>query len=173
MVNVYVAVIAAVAGVSGAAISQAFSIIRDDRQAERDRQERERDRQERQATERQDACRELLRAAVELRTQVANNFDYHGTDMGERLAKVRDYAAAAQIPAVSVSMLAPRQFAEPADRLAAAASRLAEAAAANTNLMQGSMTTTPSFSELNECVETFRRIAVDHAELTLDAVPGS
>jgi hypothetical protein len=173
MVNVYVAVISAVAGIAGAAISQAFIIIRDSQQAERDRQERDRDRQERQAAERQEACRELLRAAVGLRTQVANNFDYHdGPEMRERLAMVREYAAAAQLHATSVSMLAPAQFAEPADQLAEAASHLAEAAAKNTKLDQSTMLKLPSFTELNKLIETFRRIAVGkHAVLTHDVYP--
>jgi hypothetical protein len=124
MVNVYVSVIAAVAGIAGATISQALILICDAQQAKRDRQER-------QAAEQRQACLDLLRAAVGLRTQVANNVAYQGTGMRELLAQVREHTAAAQVHAVSVAILDPGRFAEPADRLAAASS-LAASAEANT-----------------------------------------
>jgi hypothetical protein len=165
-VPIYVAAITAAAGVLGAAIPQLSILLRDVRQAERDRGER-------RAAERRQACLDLLRAVGELRTQVANNADYNGTEMGERLAKVRKFAADAQLHAVSVALLAPVTFAEPAERLAVAANRLAEAAASDTDLKFGSTVRRPNFSELDKCVVAFRRIAVGRTEITRDALPGS
>jgi hypothetical protein len=152
-VNIYVAAIAGAAGVTGAALPQGFTLIRDGRWAKRDRRER-------QEAERQQSCLDLLRAAVELRTLVANSFGYRTPDMRERLAQMRKFAADAQLYAAKISMLAPDRFAAPADDLAEAASRLAEAAVKKTKLDQEQMVALPSFDELNKCLETFRGLAV-------------
>jgi hypothetical protein len=153
-VSIYVALIAAGAGVIGAAIPQTAIA----RQARRDKRERE-------ATAWRSACLDLLGAVGELRTQIANNFEYHGSDMAERLAQVRRCATAAQQHAteVSVSWMVPRRLVAPAQGLAAAASRLAVAAASETRLDQGAMVRLPDFTELEHCADEFRRIVIAEA----------
>ncbi len=153
-VSIYVALITAGAAVVGAAIPQVAIVARDVRQSERDRRER-------RVESRRQACLDLLRAVGELRTQVANNAQYHGNEMGARLAEVRKCAAAAELNAVSVALLDPDKLAEPAEQLAAAASRLAAVAAESTNLSLGNMIHAPDFTELDETIVTFRRIAKD------------
>ena len=95
---------------------------------------------------------------------MANNFSYHGLEMGARLEQVRSYAAAAQLHAVSVSLLAPERLAESADLLATAADSLADWTVLNTNLEQGSMIREPNFHQLDDCVKAFRKKVVGDAE---------
>jgi hypothetical protein len=156
-VTIYVALITAVAGIAGATISQAFTNMRVSKRAERDRLER------REAEHRQ-ACLDLFRVVGELRTQVAFNRTHYGTDMGDRLARVREYAAAAQLNAVRVELLAQGDLRSAAERLAASARSLGKATEVNTNLELGSVTDSPVFGELDEelddRVETFRQLAV-------------
>jgi hypothetical protein len=156
-VSIYVAVISAVAGIGGATISQLITAFREGSQAKRDRQERH-------AEAMRQACVELLRAAGDLRAQVANNYSYHGLEMGARLEQVRRYAAATQLYAVSVSLLAPEILGESADLLATAAGSLADWAVGNTNLEQGSMIREPNFRQLDDCVRAFRTKVVGDAE---------
>jgi hypothetical protein len=155
-VSVYVALISAGAAVAGATISQFTAAIREGRQAKRDRKER----YEGAARE---ACVKLLQAAGELRTQVANNFEYHGADMPARLAEVRRCADATQVHAATVTLLVPENLGVQAEQLAAAADHLAREAAEKTNLRLNGMDELPSFSELDECVQAFRRIAIADA----------
>jgi hypothetical protein len=154
-VSVYVALISGGAGVAGATISQLFSFVANTRQAKRDRQER-------YETAAQQACVDLLKAAGSLQTQVANNHEYHGEEMTGRLAEVRGYADATQEHAATVALLVPQTLAEPAEKVAAAATRLASRTAANTNLNPDfmNMPVLPDFSELNDCIKAFRRIAI-------------
>jgi hypothetical protein len=156
-VSIYVALISAAAGVGGATIAQLTTALRDSREAKRDRQER-------QAEATREACIKLLRAVGDLRTQVANNHSYHGVEMGARLERVREFAAAAQLHAVRVSLLVPEHLAELADLLAAAASDLAEWTAQSTNLDEGSMIRTTDFRELDDRIRAFRtRVVTDVA----------
>jgi hypothetical protein len=154
-VSVYVALISAGAGVAGATISQLTSAIRDGRQAKRDRQER-------YENAAQQACVKLLKAAGRLQTQVANNHEYRGDEMIDRLAQVRRYADATQEHAATVALLVPDTLADPAEKVAAAAIRLAAVAAANTNLQPNimNMPVLPDFGELNDSIEAFRGIAI-------------
>jgi hypothetical protein len=148
-----VAVISAGAAIVGASVAQAGAIIGDGRKAKRDRQER-------LATQRRRACVQLLRTAGRLRVQVANNHEYHGDDMGTRLARVRELAAAAAVEAVNIALMDRSGLAGPAQRLARAAERLADATVASTNLDMGVCTRVPDFSELDECADGFRSAAV-------------
>ena len=154
-VSVYVALISGGAGVFGATISQLFSFVGAGRQAKSDRRER-------YENAAQQACVNLLKAAGRLQTQVASNHEYHGAEMTERLAKVRRYAGAAEEHAATVALLVPDRLAEPATKVAAAATRLASAAAARTYLQPDrmNMPELPDFSELDQSVEAFRRIAI-------------
>ncbi len=154
-VSIYVALISASAGILGATISQLTGALRESSQAKRDRQERS-------ATATCKVCEELLLAAGDLRTQVANNRIFRGdrAAMTARLEDVRKHAAATQLHAVRVGMLVPGQLAEPADRLAAAASSLAAAAVNDTDLDQGWVSVDPDFTRLDACVDTFRREAL-------------
>ena len=155
-VSLYVAAITAAAGIGGAAIPAIAVLIRDVRQAERDRNER-------QAEARRQACLDLLRAAGELRTRVANASDYHGTEMGARLAAIRESEAAVQLHAVRVAVLTPGQLTKPAAQLAEAASRLIAATEHDTDVDHGVMPGTPDFTELDERITAFRLIVVADA----------
>ena len=158
-VTIFTAAITAVAGVGGATMSQYIAAIREGRQAKRDRQER-------YETARREACENLLRAAGDLRTQVANNRSFRGdrAAMTARLEKVREQAAATQLHAVSVGLLAPDRLADPADRLAAAAQKVAEAVVKDTNLDKGWVDVDPDFAALDACVDTFRMEALKEAK---------
>jgi hypothetical protein len=147
-VSIYVALISGLAGVAGATVSQVTTAFREGRQAKRDRQEKHEEAKRR-------ACEELLRAVGNLRTQVANNYTYHGEEMGTRLERVRNYAAAAQLHAVGVSLLAAESLAMLADVMAKAANSLAEWAVENTNLEQGSMIREPNFRDLDDRTKAF------------------
>jgi hypothetical protein len=89
-VSLYVAVVTAAAGVGGAAIPASAVLIRDVRQAERDRRERN-------AEAKRQACLGLLSAAGELRTRLDNTAAYQGTEMGARLAVVRECDATVRL----------------------------------------------------------------------------
>jgi hypothetical protein len=110
-----------------------------------------------------DACLDLIRAVAQLRMQVANNHDYHGEEMTERRASVLAYAAACQVHATNVALLAPHGLGPPAERLAAAASHLGETATRDTDLMMRASLPAPDFNELDECAERFRQAARTHA----------
>jgi hypothetical protein len=156
-VSIYVAVISAVAGIGGATISQITVAFREGLQAKRDRQERH-------AEATRQACVDLLGAAGNLRAQVANNYSYHGDEMGARLEQVRKYAADTQLHAVSVSLLVPESLAESANLLATAAGSLADWTVGNTTLEQGSMIREPNFRQLDDCVKAFRTKVVGNAD---------
>jgi hypothetical protein len=157
-VPIYVAVITAAAGIIGAAIPQVSMDLRAARKDDRDRRDR-------QAAQLRQACADLLRAAADLRTQIANNHTYRGdrAAMVERLEKVRQYAADTQVSSVSVGMLMPRRLAQPARRVADAAGRLAEAAVRNTNLDLGGMDPEPNYDELDQATRAFEEKALGHA----------
>jgi hypothetical protein len=155
-VSIYVAVISASAAILGAAVSPLSAARQVSVQAKRDREER-------RETALRQACMDLLRAAADLRTQVANNHEYHGNETPARLAQVRQHAADAGVHAVSIALQAPQALADPARRLAAAADRLAVATAENTDLDMGVSVRPPDFTELDTCVEAFSKLAVEHA----------
>jgi len=157
-----VAVITASAAVLGAAIPQVSIAVQSALQAGRDRQER-------YQSDMRRACVKLMRAVEDLRTQVANNHDYHGDEMAARLAQVREHAAAAEVQAVRIALLVPQTLAEPAQELAVAASRLAEKAAENTDLVEGVSRLRPDFGELDACVAAFKDVAVNDARRTKSA----
>jgi hypothetical protein len=102
----------------------------------------------------------LLRAARDLRIQVADSRSFHGDPVGmsARLEKVREYVAAVEIHATTVGLLVPDTLAEPADRLAAAARNLTEAAARDTCADQGWLTADPDFAEIDACVQAFMKM---------------
>ena len=158
-VPLYTAVISGCAAVAGAAIPTIGIAVQGALAARRERRERT------QADQRQ-ACVELVQAAENLRTQVAGNHDYHGDEMGARLAQVRAYATQARVQAVRISLMTSHGLTESAQGLAAAASRLAEAAEAATDLRQGASTTLPDFGDLEACMAAFRAEAVKDAKAT-------
>jgi hypothetical protein len=152
-VSIYIALISAGAGVAGAGISPVAQAYKDGRQ-------RSRDRAERQATAMRQACVDLLRAAGELRTQVANNRSYHGTDMATRLEEVRRLAVATQVHAAEVEMLAPTATAELAGKLATSGGELADWTVRHTNLQLGVLAEDPPYRELDDRLADFRAQAV-------------
>jgi hypothetical protein len=104
-----------------------------------------------------------LRAVGELRTRVANAADYHGDQMGARLAEIRECAAATQLHAMTVALLASGKLTEPTARLASAATRLVTVTARNTDLKAGEMLIKPDFTEFDEKITAFRQVVVADA----------
>jgi len=173
-VSVYVAIISASAAILGAAVSAVSIAYQNARQAERDRQLRREEQRQRHREEARSACLDLLRAAVDLRTQVENNEDYQGEEMRARLSRVRKYASDAALHAVLIGTIEPHVLADVADRLAKAARNLASAAAESTSLEMNMSTEVPDLGELNDCIEAFSRKAVAFArdEAPLSAASG-
>jgi hypothetical protein len=153
-VSLYVAVITAAAGVVGAAAAQIPGVVRDIRLAGQERRERN-------AGHRVQACLDLLSAAGDLRTQVRNASQYHGEKMGDLLAEIRKSAAAVQLHAARVELLMPKALAAPADQLAEAAEKFADAAVTATDMAHGQMTREPERTEFDQATETFREQAVN------------
>jgi hypothetical protein len=163
-VSVYVAVISAGAAIIGASLPQVSAIIQDGRKAKRDRLQAERDRQEQVADQRRRACVQLLRTALRLRVLVMNVQDYHGTELASLLAEIRDCAATAEVEAVSVALMVPPGHGKAAEQLAEAAGRLAFVVARNASLELGASVQPPDFSELDECVQGFKAMAMVTAD---------
>ena len=164
--SIYVALISASAALLGAAVSAASLVYQNSRQAESDRKQRSEERQLQREEQRQrhreqvrTTCMDLLRAAVDLRTQVENNQGYEGAEMRFRLAEVRRYASDAALHAVRVAMIEPHVFADSADALAKAAGQLALAA---TNMRVS--TEIPNLGTLNACIAAFSEKAVGYAK---------
>lgn len=156
-VPIYVAVITAGAGLIGALIPQAALVMREVRQAEKDRRERF-------ATATRDACVDLLREAGELRTLVENIRSYRGdaSGMRGRVEEVLNHAEATRLHAASVSLLIPARLAAPADKVATAASALAEDVVQNTNLDRGVSIGFADTRALHACITDFRNEAVKY-----------
>jgi hypothetical protein len=153
-VSIFVPVISAAAAILGAALSPVTTVFQNSRQAKQERGDR-------QETARRQACIDLLRAAVDLRATVANNHDYHGDEMAARLAQVRQYAADARVHAFSIALLASPGLAGAAGELSAATSRVAAAAAEDTDLRMGMSVRAPDFAKLDACIADFTSRALD------------
>lgn len=152
--TVYVAAITGAFTVLGASVPLATSVLQSKRQADSEERRFKDTQRERHRSEIRDACMALRRAVGDLRTQVANNYDYHGEEMAARLARVREHAQAAEIHAVHVSMR-DEYLGGLAMRLGTAASQLAVKTAANTDVDGGVVTLPPDFTELDECIAAF------------------
>jgi hypothetical protein len=109
-----------------------------------------------------DACTALYDAATDLRTQAQNIHDYHGAEMGARLAEAWHCAGDARKHANSIALLAPQALAEAAWQLAAAADRLAEAAAANVKLGKGASVSLPDYTDLETARTDFSARAAEY-----------
>lgn len=154
-VSIYVAVIAAGAAVLGAAVAPVSTAYEKARRAVRNRSE------QRETAIRQ-ACIDLLRAARDLRVQVANTAAYHGSEMGGRLERMRQLDADAASHADEVALLVPVSVAESAARLASAVRALATVAQANVKPQFAASIREPDFTELDACIEDFRtRVIAD------------
>ncbi len=151
--TVLVAIVTGSSTLLAATVPLAAGVMQSTRQAKREQSERFK-------TAQRDACVALLKASGELRTQVANNHDYHGDEMSARLALVREHAAAAQVAAASVALLVAQPLARLAMELAAAASELAMAAARNTRLDQGASIQPPDFEKFDGCIAAFTASAI-------------
>jgi hypothetical protein len=162
--SIYVALISASAAILGAAVS-AISIARQNaRQAERDRQQRREEQRQRREEEVRTACLDLLRAAVDLRTQVENNKEYQGPKMRARLSRVRKHASDAFLHSVHIGMIEPRAFADLSGKLARAARNVEVASAENTSLEMNMANEVPDLRDLNDCIEAFGEKAVTYAK---------
>lgn len=154
-VSIYVALIAASAGVVGAAVSPFGLAFKEGRQAKRDRAERH-------ETAVRQACVDLLNAAGNLRMQVSNNRGFRGdrNAMSARLEAVRGYASATALHAASVSLLADN-LTDSASRVADAAKTYADATVKLTDLDEGWMVDDPGHNELDDAIKDFRRSAIE------------
>lgn len=106
-----------------------------------------------------EACTSLLRAACDVRTQVANNHAYHayhGTDMGARLERVRELDADVAVHAAQVAMLESGHLGDSATDVAGAVGRLI------TKIEKGVSAEEPNFGELDASLTAFRCQAVDY-----------
>jgi hypothetical protein len=147
--SIYVtAVISASAAILGASITPLTTIYQNARYARRERQMRH-------ETAVRDECIKLLRAVWDLRTMAANNNEYHGDEMGARLAKVRRRAADASMRWVMIATLAPGDLGSSAKRLGMAADHLAVERAKNTDLDRGRSLRDPEFGEIDSCIKDF------------------
>lgn len=154
-VSIYVAVIAAGAAVLGAAVAPVSTAYEKARQVVRDRAEQ-------RATAVRQACIDLLRAARDLRVQVANTAAYHGNEMGARLERMRQLDADAASHADEAALLLPVAVAESAVQLARAVSALATSAQANVRPQFAASIREPDFTELDACIEDFRARVIAH-----------
>jgi hypothetical protein len=161
-VSIYVALIAAFAGVTGAAIPQVAIVVRDVRQSDRDRRDHYDD------AVRQ-ACLSLLRAVSDLRTLVAN-VQAHRDDMAVWLADVDGRAAEAKLQATQVSLLVRDARAEAAAQVAEAADGVAVAVKRDARVGLGDVIREPSFRQLDGCVEVFRALVIATAQQPASAV---
>ena len=110
---------------------------------------------------RRQAYADLLGAAADLRTRVANTAMYGGDEMLTRLAEIRRSAADVEVKAAKVAFAAG-VLAERAGTLASAATGLAAAAVRNTNA--DNVMVTPDFSAFDSAVDEFRAKAIDSAD---------
>jgi hypothetical protein len=150
-VSIYVALITGAAGAIGATVPQLATVFGENRQAKRNREERT-------ASARQQAYIELLGAAADLRTRVANTAMYHGSEMPVRLADIRTSAADVQVKASKVAFLAPH-LAGPAQGLGTSAAGLAADAVTNTNMTTNVMNV-PEFTAFDQSVAGFNTAAL-------------
>lgn len=156
-VSLYVALITAAAGIVGAVAAQIPGIFRDIRLADKERRERN-------ADKRVQACLDLLSAAGDLRTQVMSAAQYHGEKMGDLLAEIRKSVVTVQLQAARVELVMTRNLAGPADQLAKAAEKFADAAVAGTDMVHKEMVRVPEAAELDSATETFREQAVKEVQ---------
>jgi len=156
-VPIYVAVITAGAGIIGSLVPQATILIRDVRQAERDRRERK-------TTAARAACVELLRAAGELRILAETIGSYRGNadGMRARVAEMQGKSEETRLHAASVSLQAPGKLDAPAQKVAVAASELADEVVENMDLNHGVLVGNPNIGRLADCIASFRDGAVDY-----------
>lgn len=151
-----VAVVTAATGIIAASVPQVASMVSDARQARRDQRAS-------QAKDLRQACLDILGATGDLRTRVDNAAQVHGDEMAARLAEIRSAAAAVQLHAVGVALLAPGELAGPGQALADAAARLALATAGSTDKVAQELLCPPQFTELDDAAAAFREAAVAHA----------
>lgn len=155
LVSIYVAAIAAGAAVLGAAVAPVSAAYERARGALRNQAARQ------EAAVRQ-ACMNLLRATRDLRVQVANTAAYHGSEMGARLERVRQLEVDSAQHADEVALLVPLDIAESATKLASAVTALATALQANVKPQFAASIREPDFTELDICMEDFRKRVIAH-----------
>jgi hypothetical protein len=154
-VSLYVAITTAVAGVAGGSIPAIVNAIRDGRRAKRAQRNRQIETEQR-------ACLDLLAAASELRARVANAADGHGDELDTRLAQIRDLEATIHVHAASIAFLTPEGLAQPAARVADAASRLVKSTEEKVDRNAKQIVERPSFQELDDRVTDFQDSAVKY-----------
>lgn len=122
-----------------------------------------RDQRERLAEAQRQACLDLLRAAIQLRVQMASTAHRHRNERDAQL-EMQGLVLAAQQQAATVMLLAPAVLANSAGELAAATARLATAAGDSPDIRITQLISPLDFSDLDERVAAFRRHAVELAQ---------
>jgi phospholipase/lecithinase/hemolysin len=154
-VSIYVALITGAAGAIGATVPQLATVFGENRRAKRDREERG-------VSARQQAYVELLGAAADFRTRVANTAMYGGDEILVRLAEIRSSAAEVDVKAAKVAFVADG-LATPAGTVASETAKLAADAIQMTNTTTGVMIT-PSFVAFDAAVAAFRSASIGSAK---------
>jgi hypothetical protein len=152
---VLIAVVTGGFTILGATLPQITSVVQSGRSDKRKESER-------RATRRNEACVALREAIGDLRTQVADNADYHGSEMGARLALVRKYAKEAEVHALKIGFIAPEPLSRAAMRLAAAGAALVVKTEENTNVDAGVVTDRPDFTEVDTRITEFTKVAMKY-----------
>jgi hypothetical protein len=150
-VPIYVALITGVAGAVGAAIPQFFTFLGDSHQAGQDRKERG-------VNAKRQAYVELLGAAADLRTRVANTAMYQPGAMPDRPTEIRSCAADVQVQASKVAFVAA-EVAESALGVGSAATKLAAEAISETDRADDRMPI-PDFTAFDGAVDKFKAAAL-------------
>jgi hypothetical protein len=163
-VSLYVAVVTAVTGIVAASVPTVATFVRDGRQVQRDERRAALERFDRRAGEMRQACLGVLSATGELRARLGNASQVHGPEMAARLAEIRSAAAAVQLHAVSVGLLAQGQLAGPAQGLADAAARLVIATEGSIDAAAQESRGLPDSVEFDEREKAFRIAAVAYAK---------
>jgi hypothetical protein len=162
-VSLYVAVVTAVTGIVAASVPTVATFVRDGRQAQREESRAALDRLDRRAGEMRQACLDVLNATGELRARLGNASQVHGPELAVRLGEIRAAAAAVQLHAVSVALLAQGQLAGPAQGLADAAATLVTATEGSIDTAAQQSRGLPDFVEFDEREKEFRIAAVARA----------
>lgn len=150
-VPIYVALITGAAGAIGAAIPQFFTFLGDNHQASQDRKERG-------VNAKRQAYVELLGAAADLRTRVANTEMYQPGAIPDRPTEIRSCAADVEVRASKVAFVAA-EVADSAQAVGSAATKLAAEAISETERADN-RTPSPDFTAFDEAVDKFKAAAL-------------
>ena len=160
MDELFVAIIAALATLLGAAMPLVLAALQDNEKNKRDHQERVEIERQRILQGQRKECAALLRAARDFGVKLQNNYEYHGPDMAERAWDIRQRAADITGQADEIGLLIAG-LSPVADVLADEVNRLVGIAADPLSLALGSSTQPqpPDIAELGRRISAFKSAA--------------